>query len=69
IFKSHYCSPYDIATLFIHAGKKEEAIHWLAIALEEIDPKIHFINVDPDWQPIRDDERFIKCLKTIGFRQ
>jgi serine/threonine protein kinase len=67
IFQSHYCSPYDIATLFIHAGKKEEAIHWLAIALEEIDPKIHFINVDPDWQAIRDDEHFIKCLTTIGF--
>ncbi len=68
IYQSHYCSPYDIATLFIHAGKKEEAIHWLAIALEEIDPKIHFINVDPDWQAIRDDERFIQYLKKIGFR-
>jgi serine/threonine protein kinase/uncharacterized protein YutD len=67
-YQSHYCSPYDIATLFIHAGKKEEAIHWLAIALEEIDPKIHFINVDPDWQAIRDDERFIKCLTTMGYR-
>jgi serine/threonine protein kinase len=68
IYQSHYCSPYDIATLFIHAGKKEQAIHWLAISLEEIDPKMHFINVDPDWQAIRDDERFIKYLKTIGFR-
>jgi len=67
-YQHHYSSPYDIATLFIHAGKKEEAIHWLAIALEEVDPKMHFINVDPDWQTIRDDERFIKCLKVIGFK-
>jgi serine/threonine protein kinase len=68
IYQSHYSSPYDIATLFIHAGKKEEAIHWLATSLEEIDPKLHFINVDPDWQAIRDDKRFIKYLTTIGFR-
>jgi serine/threonine protein kinase/tetratricopeptide (TPR) repeat protein len=68
IYPHHYSSPYNIATLFIHAGKKEEAIHWLAEAFKEIDPQLHFINVDPDWQAIRDDERFIKYLKTIGFR-
>jgi serine/threonine protein kinase len=68
IYQYHYTSPYDIATLFIHAGKKEEAILWLGKAFEEIDLKLHFIDVDPDWQSIRNDERFIKCLKTIGFR-
>ncbi len=67
VYKSHYCSPYDIATLFIHAGKKEEAIHWLETAVEEIDPKLLHLNADPDWQPIREDERFIKILKTIGY--
>jgi serine/threonine protein kinase/tetratricopeptide (TPR) repeat protein len=67
-YQHHYSSPYDIATLFSHAGKKEQAIHWLVTAVEEIDPKLHFINVEPEWQAIRDDERFIKCLKTVGFR-
>jgi len=32
-----------------------------------VDQKLHFLNVDPEWQNVRDDERFIKCLKTIGF--
>jgi serine/threonine protein kinase/tetratricopeptide (TPR) repeat protein len=68
VYPQHYSSPYDIAALFIHAGKKEQAIHWLAIAVEEHDPKLHFFNADPDWQAIRDDERFIKLLKTVGFR-
>jgi TolB-like protein len=67
VYKSHYCSPYDIATLFIHAGKKEEAIHWLETAVEEIDPKILYLNADPDWQPIREDERFVHLLKKAGF--
>jgi len=69
IYQYHYTSPYDIATLFIHAGKKEEAILWLGKAIEEIDLKLHFIDVDPDWQSVRNDERFIKYLKTIGLRK
>jgi serine/threonine protein kinase len=68
VYPHHYSSPYDIATLFIHAGRKEEAIYWLGKAIEDVDLKLHFINVDPDWQAIRDDERFIEYLKTIGFR-
>ena len=66
-YQQQYSSPYDLSLLFIHSGEKEEAIRWLGIAVEEIDPKLHFIDVDPDWQGIRKDERFIKCLKTIGF--
>jgi TolB-like protein/tRNA A-37 threonylcarbamoyl transferase component Bud32/Tfp pilus assembly protein PilF len=67
-YQHNYTSPYDIATLFIHAGKKEEAIYWLEKSIEDVDPRLHFIDVDPDWQTILDDARFIKCLKTIGFR-
>lgn len=68
-YQQKYTSPYDIATLFIHAGKKEEAIYWLDKSIEDVDPRLHFIDVDPDWQSIRNDDRFIKHLKTIGFRK
>jgi TolB-like protein len=68
IYKFHYTSPYDIALLFSHAGKQEDALLWLEKSIEDIDLKLHFIDVDPEWQAIRDDERFIKYLKTIGFR-
>jgi serine/threonine protein kinase/uncharacterized protein YutD len=67
VYPHHYSSPYDIATLFIHAGKKEEAIHWLGKSVEEIDPKLIHFNADPDWQPIREDERIIQLLKTTGY--
>ncbi len=67
IYQDRYTSPYDLSLLFIHAGKKEEAFYWLEKAVEEVDPKLHFLNCDPEWQSLRDDERFIKCLKTIGF--
>jgi TolB-like protein len=67
IYKYHFVSPYDIAILFNHAGKQEEALYWIEKSVEEIDAKLHWLNVDPEWQTIRNDERFIKYLKTIGF--
>jgi len=68
VYKHHYTSPSDIAILFIHAGKKEEALIWLEKAIEVIDPRIPFIGCDPDWQNVRSDKRFINCLKKIGLR-
>ena len=67
IYKQHYLSPYNIAILFSHAGKKEESLHWIEESVKVVDPKLHFINVEPEWQSLRNDERFIRCLKTIGF--
>ena len=67
IFENHYSSPYDIALLFSHGGNQKEALNWVEKAVEERDPKLHFLNVDPEWQNVRNDERFQKCLKIIGF--
>ena len=67
IYKYHYISPYDIAILFSHAGKQEEALYWVEKSIEDVDPKLHFLNVDPEWQSVRSDVRFIKYLKKINF--
>ena len=67
VYQHGYTSPYDIATLFVHAGRVEEALHWLGRSIEDIDPRLHFLNVDPEWQILRNDQRFISCLRTIGF--
>ncbi len=67
-YKYQYTSPYDISLLFINAGEKEKALTWLEIAIDEVDPKLHFVNCDPDWQNVQNDNRFIKYLKKIGFK-
>lgn len=67
-YSTHYSSPYDIATLFIHAGKMEEALYWLRESIDVLDPKAHFLNVDPDFQSIRNDERFIEYVKMVGLK-
>ncbi len=69
VYRDHYTSPYDIAILFIHAELKDEALKWLEESIEVIDPKTHFLNADPDFQSIRNDERFINCLIQVGFEK
>jgi serine/threonine-protein kinase len=64
-YQHRYISPSDIAFLYIHAGMKEEAFNWLEKAIDVIDGRIMFIGCDPDWQSIREDTRFINCLKKI----
>lgn len=66
-YRQKYTSPYDIAMLYIHAGEKENALYWLAQALDDVDPRLHFLYSDPDWPAVREDERFQGFLKRIGF--
>ena len=66
IYQHHYSSPYDIAILFSHAGNKEASLNWLDISVEEMDPKLHFLNVDPEWQSVRNEERFKKHVRKFG---
>ena len=67
LYTQRYTSPYDIAVLFSHAGKQEEALCWLGKALEDRDPKLHILNVDPEWKNVREDPRFVSCLKAMGW--
>ena len=67
-YKHQYTSPYDIAMFFIHAGEQEEALIWLEIAVEDLDVRLYFLDIDPEWQCMRSDERFSKLLKRMGFK-
>ncbi|MGE5433143.1 MAG: protein kinase domain-containing protein [Syntrophomonadaceae bacterium] len=67
IYKYHYLPPYDIALLYSHAGKQEQALLWVAEALEVTDPKVIYLNTDPEWQNVRCEARFTEYLKKAGF--
>ena len=66
VYKQRYVSPYDIAILFSHAAKEEEALSWVEKSVEDLDPKIHWLDVDPEWQSVREDPRFVRCVKAAG---
>ena len=61
-----YVSPHDIA--IIHAGLDEtdDAITWLEKALEERSVGLGYLNVEPQWDALRSDQRFQELLMRVG---
>jgi hypothetical protein len=44
-------------------NERDKAFEWLNKAFAERAPWLIELNVNPDWQPIRDDPRFAEILK------
>lgn len=66
---SRYIPPYWIAVCFLGLGEREEAIRWLATALEERCAWRTLLAVDPKLDPLRNHPRFRELLKEVGFPQ
>jgi TolB-like protein/lipoprotein NlpI len=66
--KQDYVSPYDIA--IIHAGLNEidEAFACLEKALAERSVWLGYLNVEPQWDLLRQDPRFQELLRGVGLR-
>jgi len=46
----------------------EDALIWVEKSVEDRDPKLHFLDVDPEWKDVHDDPCFQGYLKRTGFR-
>lgn len=65
--KRKYVSPYDIAIIYAGLGDKEQALIWLEKAYEDRSGTLaFFLNVDPRFNGLRSDSRFLNLLRRIG---
>ena len=46
---------------------RDEAIAWLERGYNERDPKMVFLKVEPKWNNLHNDPRFIDLLRRVGF--
>jgi TolB-like protein/Tfp pilus assembly protein PilF len=60
-----FCLPTDIASFYVFAGEKDEAIEWLEKGLEIHDPALPYIGL-PSYDDIRSDPRFQNILRRVG---
>ncbi len=63
-----YVSSYQLALIFCYLGDKESAIEHLRISLENKEPWLNWIGVEPVFDIIRDDDRFEEILEDSGYR-
>ena len=57
---------YGIALIHVGLGEYENAFPWLARAIDERSNWLVWLNLDPRWDPIRQDARFVAIVRRIG---
>ena len=61
-----YVPSYNFAIVHLGLGETEEAFEWLERGVKDKDYWLIFINVDPDLDPLRNDPRFDRLVRTVG---
>jgi hypothetical protein len=66
ISKQKYVASAPIATIYIGLGNKDQALKWLEKAYDERLWEMGMLKVNPVFDPLRSDPRFMKLLTRIG---
>jgi tetratricopeptide (TPR) repeat protein len=56
----------SVAAALVQMDQPDRAIEYLEKALEEREVVFHFIRIDPDFQPLHDDPRYLDILERAG---
>ena len=64
-----YQSSLNIALNYAFAGDDSEALDWLERAVDEHTPWLPELKIDPMWDAVRSQPRFVALLKKIGLEK
>ena len=62
-----YTSPISVAIIYIALGERDAALKWLENGIEQCEPRLVFLKVDPIFNDLRGDARFEELLNRVGF--
>jgi serine/threonine-protein kinase len=58
--------PLAFARVYLGLGEREETFRWLEKAYHDHDTNLMFLRVDPAWDAVREDPRFIDLVRRVG---
>jgi serine/threonine protein kinase/tetratricopeptide (TPR) repeat protein len=61
-----YVQPSLMATIYLGLGQKDQAFDWLQKAYEDRSAGLVYLKIDPAFDSIRSDARFIDLLRRVG---
>ena len=62
-----YVPPFHMAQALWGLGEREQALDWLEKGFAERDPKMTFLKVDPKWNGLRSEPRFVELMQKMNF--
>ena len=65
---STFVTPWQIATIYTRAGKKDKALVWLEKAFAYHDANMPYIGVDPIFDILKNEPRFLNLLKKMNLQ-
>jgi DNA-binding winged helix-turn-helix (wHTH) protein/TolB-like protein/Tfp pilus assembly protein PilF len=63
----HYVPPYGLAVAYNGLGEKDKALDYLEKGLAEKDLRMVFLKVEPFWDNLRREPRFIALMRQMNF--
>ncbi|MBA3515926.1 MAG: hypothetical protein H0T77_16310 [Pyrinomonadaceae bacterium] len=60
-----YVPPYNIALIYNALEMHDDALRWLEKGYEQRDPKMTSLKVEPKWNNLRNEPRFIDLMKRM----
>jgi DNA-binding winged helix-turn-helix (wHTH) protein/TolB-like protein/Flp pilus assembly protein TadD len=65
--KERYIPPYHIALIYNGLNESDKTLEWLERGFQQRDPRMVFLKVEPKWDNLRGEPRFIALLKRMNF--
>ena len=62
-----YVPPTHLAMIHMALGERDAAFKQLDAAVSVRDPRLVFLRIDPKWNPLRNDARFVDLMRQVGF--
>jgi DNA-binding winged helix-turn-helix (wHTH) protein/TolB-like protein/Tfp pilus assembly protein PilF len=69
VSRERYVPPSNMAIVHHGLGEREEALAWMERAFEGRDVLLTFVAVDPKWEALRSDQRFVSLLERMNLRK
>ncbi len=63
-----YVSPYNIALVYNSLDERDNALEWLEKGFQQRDPKMTFLKVEPKWNNLRNEPRFVDLMKRMNLQ-
>jgi len=65
--KARYFSSYNLAIIHHGLGDRDQALDQLESAYRDRDARMIILKVDPKWDDLRSDPRFVDLMQKTGF--